>query len=377
MNAASSAGPNPFAAERERSSSYNTSFWNSNNNDGGGNGGNNENGYTVSNGAYGDNAYDDHNLSGKIDNMNENQNKTNYNSNNSNNSNNNSNNDMSKTNFNNNIYNNNDNISSGNNFSNTRSNIMTNNNGKAVTHADLDWREENLRRKEKELEERRARLNGLKDEIEASNYREDNWPSKCYPITFHSISQEIPPFARPHMRKMYSLVILTFFTFLWNLAAELAIYLESAGGKDEDILWATVFFFAGVFYAWKLWYRQIYYGLRDRKTIKWWCFFVFFIVHIGFACYMAIGIDNGSGAAGFIILFSALQKNAAAGLCVLVAAVLWTLVFLASIFLLKRSWNLYKQKGGLEQVCFVCSVCLVYRIAMFSLLYCFVLFCFE
>jgi len=73
-----------------------------------------------------------------------------------------------------------------------------------------------------------------------------------------------------------------------------------------------------------------------------------FVLHIIFCGVMAIGFDD-IGAAGYISMISAMQDNTGAGFCNLVSAALWTIVFLASIFLLKRSWNLYRQRGGLEK----------------------------
>jgi len=149
------------------------------------------------------------------------------------------------------------------------------------------------------------------------------------------------------MRTMYALFLLTVVTLFWNTCSCLAIYLVEAG-SDTDMLWAIVYFVCGTFGAWKLWYRQIYYGIRDRKTIKWWLFFLFFVMHICFCIVMAIGFSN-IGSAGIIQMFNTFSKNSGAGFCALVCSCLWIIIVIASCFYLKRSWNLYKSRGGLEQ----------------------------
>ena len=36
-------------------------------------------------------------------------------------------------------------------------------------------------------------------------------------------------------------------------------------------------------------------------------------------------------------------------MCCLISAIFWFLLSIASMFQLKKSWNLYKDRGGLEQ----------------------------
>ena len=158
----------------------------------------------------------------------------------------------------------------------------------------MNKKEAYLDKREKQLLERKKRLAAVKHELNSTNIRRDNWPCSYYPITFHSIQQEIPPHARSHMKRMYTLVLMTFFCFILNAFAQLILYFvsdqDSDLGTDSDILLAILYLFCGVCGAWRLWYRQIYYGIRDRKTLKWWCFFIFFLAHIGY--FRQCQVDN-------------------------------------------------------------------------------------
>mmetsp|Transcript_55207 Transcript_55207/g.49700 ORF Transcript_55207/g.49700 Transcript_55207/m.49700 type:complete len:370 (-) Transcript_55207:1294-2403(-) len=226
------------------------------------------------------------------------------------------------------------------------SNLLTTNQI-SMTHEQLNKKEAYLDRREQQLLERKKRLAAVKHELNSTNIRRDNWPCTYYPITFHSIQQEIPPHARSHMKRMYTLVLMTFFCFILNTFAQLILYFTDVG-TDSDILLAVLYLFCGVCGAWRLWYRQIYYGIRDRKTLKWWCFFIFFFAHIGFCIVMTIGIE-GWGGAGIITMVDAFNsKKSFAGFFCLVCSCLWSINALGSCFYMKRSWILFKQRGGIE-----------------------------
>ena len=216
------------------------------------------------------------------------------------------------------------------------------------TNEQLDKREAYLDKREKQLLERQKRLNAVKHELSSNQLRRDNWPCTYYPITFHSIQQEIPPHARSHMKRMYTLVLLTFFTFLCNTFAELVLYFVDVT-SDKDILLAVLYLFCGICGAWRLWYRQIYYGIRDRKTLKWWCFFLFYAAHCGFCVVMAIGVEKWGGAGMLIMINAFSAKKSFGGFVCLISVCFWSILCLGSMYYMKRSWILFKQRGGVEQ----------------------------
>ena len=212
----------------------------------------------------------------------------------------------------------------------------------------MNKREAYLNKREQQLLDKKKRLEAVQHELNTSNIRRDNWPCSYYPITFHSIQQEIPPHARSHMKRMYTLVLLTFLCFILNTFTELVLYINSVG-SDSNILLAILYLFCGVCGSWRLWYRQIYYGIRDRKTLKWWCFFIFFSAHIIFCVVMMIGIENWGGA-GIITMIKAFQdKKSFSGFLCLVCSCLWSIIALGSCFYMKKSWMLFKQRGGIEE----------------------------
>merc|ERR1719445_2182248 len=176
-----------------------------------------------------------------------------------------------------------------------------------MSEGELSRREEYLDRREKELLAKQERLKSARDELNSNDIRRDNWPCSYYAITYHSIAKEIPIYARAHMKRMYTLVLLTFLALFANAFSEMVLYFEDLGA-DSDFLMSILFLFCGSVGAWRLWYRQIYYGIRDRKTLKWWCFFLFFAAHIAFSVIMALGIEKFGGA-GIITLVNAFQKK--------------------------------------------------------------------
>lgn len=118
------------------------------------------------------------------------------------------------------------------------------------------------------------------------------------------------------MRKMYTLVLLTFLTLFWNCCSSLALWFGGIGNNnDKSLLLAIIYMTVGSTGAWKLWYRQIYYGIRDRKTVKWWFFFLFFFCHIAFSIVMIIG-PQSIGASGFGMMIKAFNAHK---LCIIIS----------------------------------------------------------
>ena len=75
--------------------------------------------------------------------------------------------------------------------------------GAMKTLEEVSVREQNLLRREAAMLEKEKELD--RRERELGRGRIDNWPCKCYPIAYHSISDEIPLQFQPMMKKFYAL----------------------------------------------------------------------------------------------------------------------------------------------------------------------------
>lgn len=232
----------------------------------------------------------------------------------------------------------------------------------------MDEREKRLEKKEKHMNNRKERLEKVQKEMNTSDSKKLNWPFKRCPLTFHSIKQEIPPYARSHMRRMYTLILITFIAYAWNAFCMLTLYFTSVV-SDTELLLAVLYLVCGVCGSWRMWYRQIYYALRDYKVIKWWIFFFFYFCHCGFCAVLGCGFDSVGGA-GYGSMIAAFNDNASfAGICAMISAMLWTLVTVASVLYFKKSLVLYRQRTGDEDVCLylfvfdwlLCVVCVCDR----------------
>merc|ERR1719300_2208090 len=114
---------------------------------------------------------------------------------------------------------------------------------KITSNASLqNMSEEELDRREKELLAKQERLKRARDELNSNDIRRDNWPCSYYAITYHSIATEIPIYARAHMKRMYTLVLLTFLALFTNSFAEMVLYFQNLG-SDSEFLFSILFLF--------------------------------------------------------------------------------------------------------------------------------------
>jgi len=180
---------------------------------------------------------------------------------------------------------------------------------------------------------------------------EKNWPFPCLAITYHSISDEIPPHCHTMVRQFYGLWMWTCICLIWNW-----ITVVSWAGKQvvghigaiEAIL-ASVYVALGIPGSWKFWYRTLYYSTKGKGSARWCCFTVFFWGHILFCIACAIGVGQ-AGMAGFISMvevYAAHDKML--GTFGLAAGVAWVLNALAGFYLVKRAHTTWKEGGGEAQ----------------------------
>jgi len=211
----------------------------------------------------------------------------------------------------------------------------------AIREQALLRREAKLAEKEKFLEEKEAAL------ASQQILRPKNWPFKCYPILYHSITEEIPPEHRPMLRKFYVTVMYTWICILWNWVVCMTVWGKNASDSgSSDALWSSLYVVIGIPGAWVSWYRGVYYGTRDKASGRWVFFFISFFVHIAFVICMGLGVPS-IAASGLFLMFKMFTNNEnLCGIFSLVSVGVFALNALFSIYLIKIAHNVWRGAGG-------------------------------
>jgi len=150
-------------------------------------------------------------------------------------------------------------------------------------------------------------------------------------------------------RKFYVCFLFTCVTLLLNWVVWCIIWFDNADNDSATaVMWSTIYLGLGVPGAWKLWYFPIYQNLRNNSTASWVLFFLVFGIHVIFVCLMALGLPGMSGAGWFEFLKVVETGDAWVGLTTLSAAICWTILAIASCYLLKKAHLLWTGKGGEE-----------------------------
>ncbi|KAI8820630.1 scamp family-domain-containing protein [Fimicolochytrium jonesii] len=206
-----------------------------------------------------------------------------------------------------------------------------------ATSASFAAKEEELRRREEDLNAREAALKRDQEAMRAAGFQPPNWP-KFYPLFHHDIEGDIPEPSRRLVRNIYRLWFSTIGVLVLNMAACLALLIshpDSLPNVASDFgvsLFSIPFIGAGSLY---LWYRPVYMAFQKNAGIYFYTFLLFNGIHILYASYMAIGIP-ASGGAGVINLLAALANGKlVAGIFCIAATAGWVLNALYSVWLWK------------------------------------------
>lgn len=226
--------------------------------------------------------------------------------------------------------------------------------GGSLSTEELALREQNLLRREKALAEKEKFLEEKEASLAGARVLKPyNWPSKCYPILYHSISEEIPPEHRPMIRKFYATCLATWLCLFWNWLVMMVIW-GTPGANDDsgssDALWSSIYLVVGAPGAWRLWYRGLYFGVRDKASGKWVTFFITFLLHLVFCGCMAIGVPSIAASGLFIMFKMFSNEHSLAGIFSLVSVVIFGLNTLFSFYLLKSAHGVWKGTGGDKQL---------------------------
>lgn len=230
--------------------------------------------------------------------------------------------------------------------------------------SELAARERALREKELELERRQAELTGNGRGLTSAG-KIKNWPP-CFPITYHSIDDDIAPHQRHIVRKLYYLWMIVVAALVWNWFANLVLWVSSKPPNytaqeyqnASEFLWSAIYMTIGSWGAWNGWYKSIYVGIQRDSSTRFLCFFITFLMHCGFAVVAAIGVPSTS-TVGLLTLITVTTNWSSKTdpytfqviLCV-VNVVLWAITALASCLLLIRTHREYQGRGqeGFNQV---------------------------
>jgi len=210
--------------------------------------------------------------------------------------------------------------------------------------AELDAREEALITLEKNLMEKRRQLQEREMKLEGSGVVEDNWPCSLYPVTYHSIKADIPLQNQPFVRKHYWILKLTMFALTWNFLTLVIMYVENAA-SSTNLMWATIYLMAGVPGSWKLWYKAIYRAVGTDRRVKFVQYFFFGGCHTIFSIVACIGVKE-TALMGFLFMIDAMNVSTGCGICGVLAFGVWAAIALSSVIMLRRTYKLYRSRGG-------------------------------
>jgi len=209
---------------------------------------------------------------------------------------------------------------------------------------ELDAREAALIKLETNLIEKSKQLHDRHAKLEKSGVVEDNWPCSYYPVTYHSIKAEIPPEHQGFVRKHYWILKLTMFALTWNFLNMVIMYIEDAASSTH-LAWAAIYLVIGVPGAWKMWYKPIYRAVGMGKRVKFLQYFSFCGCHTIFCLVASIGVPETS-MMGLMFMIKAMHINTACGICGAISFVAWLVIAIASVIMMRRTYKLYKSRGG-------------------------------
>ncbi|KAI8610106.1 scamp family-domain-containing protein [Chytriomyces sp. MP71] len=208
-------------------------------------------------------------------------------------------------------------------------------------------KEAELRRKEAELLEREAQLK--ENERNSNLSRLPNFPY-CWPVMYHNINVDIPRSNRRIMIWMYRSWLFCFICLFVNIVASLAVMLSHPTGVTSaarDFGVSIVYAVGIAITSFYLWYRPVYNAFMKESSMYFNFYFFFGGWHVLFDFYMALGIP-GSGSAGIIYAMSLLSDDSskfAGGVMCIVAAILWIMTGLMSLYMYRQAHWHYRIKG--------------------------------
>lgn len=201
--------------------------------------------------------------------------------------------------------------------------------------AELRRREEELARRERDLDSRAAHI---------QKHGRNNWPF-FYPLIYHDIEAEIPPDSQPIMQGLYKLWLLLVLALIVNMVACIFLLLEGASDGGKDMISGVVYLPVITVTSFMLWYRPIYNGLMKEHSLFFYVYFIFAGFHLAFSVYVFLGIPS-TGSAGLINTIQAFaDSELVAGILGAIATAMFGLQGLGNLWFYRLIWKHNNEKG--------------------------------
>jgi len=199
-------------------------------------------------------------------------------------------------------------------------------------------KEKELNDRERNLEEREARL-GIRT-------LPDNWPCKCFALYHHDINLIHEDF-RPFIRKLYVVWIATFFCLTYNCIIQIVFWLNGSMNLQQ-IFWSIIYAICGVPISFRLWYYTHYRSFLEQKKPSTLRFYFGFGIHLVFFGFCACGFSK-LGALG-VLQITSTNESGIYFILVVIAAVLFCLVLLISIYVFKLAGSFFARQALLQEL---------------------------
>ncbi|KAJ3097898.1 hypothetical protein HDU97_004476 [Phlyctochytrium planicorne] len=207
--------------------------------------------------------------------------------------------------------------------------------------ASLSSREAEIERREAELRHREARLNEKESKLEG--HKAPNFPV-CKPLIYHSIQDDIPQPGQWLVKRVYYAWYLSSAAYLANFVAAFSLLVVKAENAGGTFGLALVIFLVGIPVSFVFWYRPLYSGVKNDRSISFFLFYFNYGFHLAVSALLAVGIP-GWGGAGVIYCLSQIGSSPGAGILCAIASGLLIFEVVYGVWQMKAVSGYYRSKG--------------------------------
>lgn len=197
--------------------------------------------------------------------------------------------------------------------------------------------EADLKRREKDIKRREEAVS--RAGVPSDN---KNWPP-FFPIIHHDIANEIPVHAQRLQYLAFASWLGIVLCLVWNVVA-ITVYWIRGGGVKIFFL-ATIYALLGCPLSYVLWYRPLYRGMRTDSALNFGCFFLLYLLHIGFCIFAAIAppiVFHGKSLTGILAAIDVFSDHVLVGIFYLVGFGLFCLETLLSLWVLQKIYMYFR-----------------------------------